>query len=280
MENKDLNINEIIVIEQLPQLFYKLEKVGEYLDEELSSIKDIVVSEESKQEVKKVRTNLNNILKQFEDKRKEVKAKCLEEYNLFEKKYEEEVKIKLTKASDELGTKISDIENKQVEEKNFKVFSFIREHIKANHLENVITEVDVREYAGLKLNLSTSEKSLKDNALAFIERVANEVKLIEMEETPSNLLYEYKQNGFDLTKAKLTLIERQKQIEELAKQRENVQEVIVEEQKVKEIVETITAPKEVIEEDEILECQFKVKGTITQIKAIKKFLNELGVSYE
>ena len=280
MENKDLNIDEIIVIEQLPQLFYKLEKVGEYLDEELSSIKDIVVSEESKQEVKKVRTNINNILKQFEDKRKEVKAKCLEEYNLFEEKYEQEVKGKLTKASDELGNKIKDIEEKQVEEKSFKVFTFIREHIKANHLENVITEVDVREYAGLKLNLSTSEKSLKDNALAFIERVANEVKLIEMEETPSNLLYEYKQNGFDLTKAKLTLIERQKQIEELAKQREEVQEVIKEEVKVEEVVENITAPKEVVEEDEMLECQFQVKGTLAQIKAIKNFLNELGVEYK
>lgn len=280
MKNKDLNINEIIVIEQLPQLFYKLEKVGEYLDEELSSIKDIVVSEESKQEVKKVRTNINNILKQFEDKRKEVKAKCLEEYNLFEEKYEQEVKGKLTTASEDLKVKIDLIEIKQVEEKTCNVFDFIEEHLKANHLENVINSTQVKDFAGLKINLSTSEKSLKENALAFIERVANEVKLIEMEETPSNLLYEYKQNGFDLTKAKLTLIERQKQIEELAKQREVVQEVVKEEVKVEEVVENITAPKEVIEEDEILECQFKVKGTITQIKAIKNFLIELGVSYE
>lgn len=280
MENKDLNINEIIVIEQLPQLFYKLEKVGEYLDEELSSIKDIVVSEESKQEVKKVRTNINNILKQFEDKRKEVKAKCLEEYNLFEEKYEQEVKGKLTTASEELKVKIDLIEVKQVEEKTCNVFDFIEEHLKANHLENVINSTQVKDFAGLKINLSTSEKSLKENALAFIERVANEVKLIEMEETPSNLLYEYKQNGFDLTKAKLTLIERQKQIEELAKQREEVQEVIKEEVKVEEVVETITAPKEVIEETEILECQFKVKGTLEQIKTIKNFLNELGVEYK
>ena len=280
MGNKDLNINEIIVIEQLPQLFYKLEKVGEYLDEELSSIKDIVVSEESKQEVKKVRTNINNVLKQFEDKRKEVKAKCLEEYNLFEEKYEQEVKGKLTTASEELKVKIDLIEVKQVEEKTCNVFDFIEEHLKANHLENVINSTQVKDFAGLKINLSTSEKSLKENALAFIERVANEVKLIEMEETPSNLLYEYKQNGFDLTKAKLTLIERQKQIEELAKQREEVQEVIKEEVKVEEVVETITAPKEVIEEDEILECQFKVKGTLEQIKTIKNFLNELGVEYK
>lgn len=280
MENKDLNINEIIVIEQLPQLFYTLEKVGEYLDEELSSIKDIVVSEESKQEVKKVRTNINNVLKQFEDKRKEVKAKCLEEYNLFEEKYEQEVKGKLTTASEELKVKINLIEVKQVEEKTCNVFDFIEEHLKANHLENVINSTQVKDFAGLKINLSTSEKSLKENALAFIERVANEVKLIETEETTSNLLYEYKQNGFDLTKAKLTLIERQKQIEELAKQREEVQEVIKEEVKVEEVVETITAPKEVIEETEILECQFKVKGTLEQIKTIKKFLNELGVEYK
>ena len=280
MENKDLNINEIIVIEQLPQLFYKLEKVGEYLDEELSSIKDIVVSEERKQEVKKVRTNINNILKQFEDKRKEVKAKCLEEYNLFEEKYEQEVKGKLTTASEELKVKIDLIEVKQVEEKTCNVFDFIEEHLKANHLENVINSTQVKDFAGLKINLSTSEKSLKENALAFIERVANEVKLIEMEETPSNLLYEYKQNGFDLTKAKLTLIERQKQIEELAKQREEVQEVIKEEVKVEEVVETITAPKEIIEEEEMLECQFQVRGTLTQIKAIKNYLNELGVEYK
>ena len=56
-------------------------------------------------------------MKQFEDKRKEVKAKCLEEYNLFEEKYEQEVKGKLTTASEELKVKIDLIEVKQVEEK-------------------------------------------------------------------------------------------------------------------------------------------------------------------
>jgi hypothetical protein len=282
MENKDLNINEIIVIEQLPQLFYKLEKVGEYLDEELSSIKDIVVSEESKQEVKKVRTNINNVLKQFEDKRKEVKAKCLEEYNLFEEKYEQEVKRKLTTASEELKVKIDEIETNQLAEKEIELGNFIEEHVKANHLENLLSNVaQFVRLAGLKVNLSTSLKSLKDGAKEFVDKVANEVKLIELEEQYSNeILLEYQNNGLDYTKAKLDVITKHKQLEELAKQREVVQEVVKEEEQVQEVVETITAPKEVIEETEILECQFKVKGTITQIKAIKNFLNELGVSYE
>ena len=38
--------------------------------------------------------------------------------------------------------------------------------------------------------------------------------------------------------------------------------------------------EEVVEEDEMLECQFQVKGTLAQIKAIKNFLNELGVEYK
>lgn len=282
MEKQELNINEIVVIEQLPQLFYKLEKVGEYLDKELEKVKKLDVSEESKQETKKIRTNINNILKQFEDKRKEVKAKCLEEYNLFEEKYEQEVKGKLTTASEELKVKIDEIEKTQLAQKEIELGNFIEEHVKANHLENLLSNVSqfVR-LAGLKVNLSTSLKSLKEGAKEFIDKVANEVKLIELEEQYSNeILLEYQNNGLDYTKAKLDVITKHKQLEELSKQREVVQELVKEEEQVQEVVETITAPKEIREEDEILECQFKVKGTLEQIKAIKNFLNELGVSYE
>ena len=135
--------------------------------------------------------------------------------------------------------------------------------------------------AGLKVNLSTSLKSLKEEAKEFIDKVANEVKLIELEEQYSNeILLEYQNNGLDYTKAKLEVITKHKQLEELAKQREVVQEVVKEEEQIQEVIETITAPREVKEPEEILECQFKVKGTMAQIKAIKNYLNELGVSYE
>lgn len=280
MENKELNINEIVKIETLPKIFYELEKVGEYLDVELAEVKKLDISEESKQSIKKVRANINDTLKQFEDKRKEIKNKCLEAYTLFEEKYNNEVKIKLTNASEDLKIAIDDIESKQIEEKSWNVFNFIEEHLKANHLENIITSAQVREYAGLKINLSTSEKSLKDTALAFIQRVADEVKLIDMEETPSNLLYEYQQNGYDLTKAKLIMLERQKQIEELTKKREQVQEVVQQEEAVEKVVEEIVAPKEVIQEDELLEVTFTVRGTKPQILKIKDLLIELGVEYK
>lgn len=280
MENKELNINEIVKIETLPKIFYELEKVGEYLDVELAEIKKLDISEESKQSIKKLRANINDTLKQFEDKRKEIKNKCLEAYTLFEEKYNNEVKIKLTNASEDLKIAIDKIEREQIKQKEDEVYDFITENIDANHLRSILTIDEVIEYGKLKINLSTSLKSLKEDAKAFIERVANEVKLIELEDTPSNLLYEYEKNGFDLTKAKLTLIERQREIEELAKKREQVEEVVVKEEEIAEYIEEITAPKEIIEEEQMLEVTFTVKGTKTQILQIKNLLIELGVEYK
>lgn len=282
---KELNINEIMNVQQLPIIFQQLEVVGKYVDEELEKVKDLECNEENKNEVKKVRANINATLKQFEDARKSIKNQVLDAYNQFNDKYEDEVKTKLQNASEELKTKIDYIEKIQLQEKIDELHDFVVEHISTNHLKNMLDLDKVVTYGNLKVNLSTSLKSLKEDAKAFIERISNEVKLIEMEETPSNLLYEYKNNGFDLTKAKLTLIERQKQIEELAKQREQVQEVVEQEEQVAEVVEEITMPKEIVattleDKEEMLIVQFTVKGSKTQIIKLKEFIKELGVEYE
>lgn len=276
-----LNINEIIRVETLPVIFQQLEVVGKMVDEELEKFKDIECTEENKQEVKKTRTSINNILKVFEDKRKEIKNQVLEAYNQFNDKYELEVKTKLENASNDLKMKIDYIESSQLAEKDVELGNFIEEHIKANHLENILKDVaEIIRLANLKVNLSSSMKSLKEGALAFIQRVANEVKLIELEETPSNLLYEYQQNGYDLTKAKLTLIERQRQIEELAKQREQVQEVVKQEEKIVEQVEEIVAPKEVVDEQEVITVTFTITDTKENIIKVREFMKKEGIKYE
>lgn len=281
MTDKELNINEIIRVETLPVIFQQLEVVGVMVDEELEKFKDIECTEEKKQEVKKIRTSINNTLKVFEDKRKEIKNQVLEAYNQFNEKYELEVKTKLENASNDLKMKIDYIESSQLAEKEIELGNFIEEHIKANHLENILKDVaEIVRLANLKVNLSSSMKSLKEGALAFIQRVANEVKLIELEETPSNLLYEYQQNGYDLTKAKLTLIERQRQIEELAKQREQVQEVVKQEEKIVEQVEEIVAPKEVVEEQEVITITFTITDTKENIIKVREFMKEEGIKYE
>lgn len=279
--NEELNINEIVRVETLPVIFQQLEKVGEYIESELANIDNIDVSEENKQEAKKVRTNINNTLKKFEDKRKEIKEQCLDAYNQFNEKYEEEVKSKLQNASLELGEKITQIEKEQLFLKEKEIYSFINEHIKANHLQEIIDVDKVEKGANLKINLSNSVKSLKDSALAFIERVSKDIELINMEnEYKDEILYEYKNNFLDYVLSKSFVLNRHKQMEELSSKEEVQEQKIEEDNKVAEYVEEITMPKEIINEEELLQVTFTLKGTKQQIKQVKELIIELGMEYE
>ena len=288
----EININELVKVEQMAVIKQQLDVVGEEIKRKVDTIPGVLEEfskldskeqEEKKQEIKKYRTYLSSIQKQLEDKIKEIKKEINKPYDEFNTYYEDNVKVLLTNGINQLDNTISDIEKKQINEKQIEIEEFIKEHILSNHLESVVDVIDVIEYANLKINLSTSIKSLKESALSFISKVANEVKLIDLEETPSNLLYEYKQNGYDLTKAKLTLLEKQKEIEELAKQREKEVEEIKQEEVIEEqIEEIVTPPVEINEEKEIelVKSAFEVECTIDDLIAIKKLFEDRNIKYK
>ena len=288
----EININELVKVEQMAVIKQQLDIVGEEIKKRVDTIPEVLEEfskldskkqEEKKQEIKKYRTYLSSIQKQLEEKRKEIKKEINKPYDEFNTYYEDNVKVLLTNGINQLDTTISDIEKKQINEKQVEIEEFIKEHIISNHLESVVDVIDVIEYANLKINLSTSIKSLKESALSFISKVADEVKLIDLEETPSNLIYEYQRNGYDLTKAKLTLIERQKEIEELAKQREKEVEEIKQEEVIEEqIEEIVTPPVEINEEKEIelVKSAFEVECTIDDLIAIKKLFEDRNIKYK
>ena len=287
----EININELVKVEQMAVIKQQLDIVGEEIKKRVDTIPEVLEEfskldskeqEEKKQEIKKYRTYLSSIQKQLEDKIKEIKKEINKPYDEFNTYYEDNVKVLLTNGINQLDTTICDIEKKQINEKQLEIEEFIKEHILSNHLESIVDVVDVIEYANLKINLSTSIKSLKESALGFISKVSDEVKLIDLEETSSNLLYEYQQNGYDLTKAKLTLIERQKEIEELAKQREKEIEEIKQEKVIEEqIEEIVTPPVEINEkkETELVKSAFEVECTIDDLIAIKKLFEERNIKY-
>lgn len=282
----EININELVKVEQMAVVKQQLDVVREEIKKKVDTIPEVLEEfsklDSKKQEIKKYRTYLSFIQKQLEDKRKEIKKEINKPYDEFNTYYENNVKVLLTNGINQLDTTISDIEKKQINEKQVEIEEFIKEHILSNHLESIVDVVDVIEYANLKINLSTSIKSLKESALSFISKVADEVKLIDLEETPSNLLYEYQQNGYDLTKAKLTLIERQKEIEELTKQREKEVEEIKQEEVIEEqIEEIITPPVEINEEKEteLVKSAFEVECTIDDLIAIKKLFEDRNIKY-
>ena len=76
MQNK-IDVNEIVKIEQMPKVFSQLEMIGTFIDEKIKDIDTLDCTEENKQEVKQRRTEINNILKELDDRRKFIKNKIL-----------------------------------------------------------------------------------------------------------------------------------------------------------------------------------------------------------
>ena len=272
--NKEIDINEIIKIEQMPVVFEQLEKIGKFIEETTKDIETLECTEENKQEVKKRRTEINNTLTLLEDKRKEIKNKLLEPYEIFNQKYEEECKDKLQNASNFLKQKIDIIEDYQKAEKYQELLDFFFQYRETYHLDFIEFQ-DL----GLNITLSASMKSLKDQIKDFCERVDKDIQLIQTDENKDKLMLEYRRNGFDYQKAKLTLIEEQKQLEELRQQIEEKQEVEKQEEQIAEKVEVI-APKEIITDEELLEVSFTIKTSKDKIKLLKQFMESNGIEYE
>ncbi len=274
MKQDNIDINDIVKIEQMPIVFEQLEKIGTLIDERTKDLDTLECTEENKQEVKKRRTEINNTLKVLEDKRKEIKTKLLEPYNVFEEKYENECKTKLQNASELLKGKIDTIESQQLLEKENELREFVNQHCEANKIH-----LDF-ERIGLNITLSASVKSLKEQALEFINKVVGELKLIDMEEYRDEILYEYNQT-LNFVDSKTKVVERHKQLEEMKKQYAQMEEVKLEEEKVIEkIEEVITTPKEVIEDDEIIKVQFTITDTKEKILKLRDYLKENEIHYE
>ena len=276
MEEKELN--NLIVVEQLPKIKQTLQVISDSIDEKINYAMSLECTEESVKEVKNVRAELNKIKTALEDKRKQVKSAVLQPYEEFEDIYNKLVKNKLLVADASLKQEIDDIENEQKKQKETELRKFVEEHCKANNIH-----IDF-EKIGLNITLSASMKSLKDQAKAFIEKVANDLKLIEMEEYSSEILYEYGK-CMDYVLAKTTVLGRHKELEEIQKQQDSKNQIEQQEQEIVEKVDEaieITAPTEIVEELDNTPSiyQFEVKATKEQIKKLIEFMKELGVEYK
>lgn len=273
MEDKELN--ELIVVKQLPEIKEQLQLISDEIDKEIEYALSLDCTEESKSEVKKARARLNNINKTLDKKRMEVKEAILKPYEAFLEVYDNLVKNKLNDADSTLKMRVEAIESEQLKSKREDLIGFSIEYFKKYNIPAYVTFSDI----GLNITLSASEKSLKDQIVKFCEKIDTDLALIRVEELGSEIETEYSINGFDYARAKLTVVERHKRIEELEKQKQVVEEKQQEEQKIVEQVEEIIAPVE-IEEEEELECTFTVKTTKENLIKIKNFMKELGVIFE
>lgn len=273
---ENININDLVVVKQLPEIFSQLDKASEIITNITKDLDLVECTEENKQEVKKNVQKLRAMKTQFEDRRKEIKKEINRPYEEFEDYYNKKIKGLLDNSIVTLDTKVKDIEMEQIKEKRDDLIEFLDQYREFYHIENILTSID---QVPIKINLTNSLKNLKEAIIKFCEKISNDLECICSEEFKEDILLEYEKNGFDYSNARLTIINRNKQKEALKKKLEQVDEVVREEEKVVEKVEEIIKPVEVVEEEE-LEITFTVKATRTKLRELKEFMKEKEIEYK
>lgn len=270
--------NNLITLQQEPVIIYeKIKSVGEEVQKRISdlNLENQLVTEDTIKAVKGIRTDLNKEFAAFEEQRKFIKNAVAKPYQEFEEKYKEFIATHYNNADNTLKNKISDFENKLKEDKAERLKSYFTELCQS-------LQIDFLTFEQVKLNvtLSASEKSLKETITAFVEGVNKDLDLLksipESDEFKAEVLHDYKKS-LDMANALRITQERKKAKEEELKR--------IEEQKIDVVKNATTAEpqKEVLqapkveETPKLVETQFRVRGTIEQLKALKQFIIENNI---
>lgn len=275
--------NNIIQVKQLPIIVEQLQEVKAEVTAKVEQALSLVCTEDTVKDVKKVRSELNKELKDYEERRKAVKKAIMTPYEQFETVYKDCISDTYKKADTELKGKIDSVENELKEQKKAEVKGYFDEYLTATGIDFVTFES-----AHINVTLSASMKSLKEQAKAFIDKIVDDLNLINTQEHKDEILYEYKQS-LNVSNAITTVTNRYKAIEE-AKAREEERKAREQAEaeataKVESVVEAVAQPTvepiaPPVEEEKTYTLKFTVRGTMPQLKALKEFLNNGGYDYE
>ena len=274
---------QIAVIEQLPKITEKIEKVGADLDKRLADLKldSLVCSEETRKSIKELRTSLSSEFKNFENQRKEIKTKINEPYEVFNKTYEKEIKTKYQQADLTLKTKIDEVENGIKEKTKELALEYFNEYKASKTVikDNYLTFDELNLSIGLDglTDKGALVKKYKDAIIEKVDNVERDIETINTMEHNSEILVEYLKNK-NLSLAIKEVNDRYVILNQVQKDYEIVQEEQKQEEKVVEKVEEVlSAPNE---EEKLYTIKFKATSTRENLSFLVKVMKERGIEYE
>lgn len=275
-------MNEIIEIKQLPIIVEQLQTIKADVTARVDDALSLACTEETVKAVKQARSGLNKEFKDWEARRGEVKRAIMSPYEQFEAVYKDCITDVFKKADTELKDKIAEVENGVKERKATEVKAYFEEYAKSLNIGFLTFEA-----AGIKVNLSDSLKKLKEQAKAFIDRVSDDLNLIETQEHSTEILVEYKRS-LNVSAAITAVVERHKAIEaekEREAERQQLEQQAKEAEKAVDKIITVSEepvikPPTVEESDPVLTVAFKVTAPKSMLKELKTFLINGGYDYE
>lgn len=286
--------NEIMAVRQLPVIEERLRSQAEAVDKRVALAESLVCTEDTYKAVKKTRAELNAEFAALEEQRKAIKKAILEPYERFEQIYRECISDKYRAADDTLKRKIAEVEDGIKDAKREDVKEFFNEYAASLGLEFVSFDA-----AGINVTMSASKKSLRESARKFLDGIADDLSMISTQEHSDEIFLEYKRT-LNAAQAVTTVHNRHAAIEEERRRREaaaaeqearakaqmRVDEVLEAEKPAEAVyptAEVVTAAEAASTTSivhKVFSMTFTVRGTLDQLRAVKKFLVDGGYDYE
>lgn len=229
--------------------------------------------EETLKDAKTERAEVNK----FKDKvgafRKEITNKFNEPLEKFTTTAKETEKI-LKETYDTINSQIKAYEEKKKAEKEEEVKSYFNELCEAEEIDFVNYE-----QANINVTLSASMKSLKEQAKKFVDKIVDDINLINSTQFVDEIMIEYKK-CLNVSRAITEVNNRHAELEKVKKQKEEQVEQKLNDKEMLNRIDNLSAPKVEKPSEEVFEMTFKVRGTKEQLKAVKEFLVNGGYDYE
>lgn len=274
---------QIITIKQLPIIEERLQLIKAEIDAKTQHVLALDCNDATVKAIKSLRADLNKDFFELEEKRKEVKRAVMSPYERFEEVYTECVTNIYKQTDAILKGRIAIVENAIKANKEKEIRAYYDEYAESLGIDFV-----PYEKSGITVTLSASVKKLKEQAAAYLDRIADELKLIgtHPQELQPEILVEYKRT-VNVAYSIQTVIERKRAIEEEAERarQQAEQQTIYEaaEARVDEAVEDYgeeqqeaVAPPTVAEIQEqpekLYRVAFAVYGSFKGVKLVKDFL--------
>ncbi len=215
---------------QAPVIQHSLVEIGKTVTSRIFelNLEKLVATEETIQSLKKLRAELNKEFDLYEAQRKAIKEAVANPYVEFENVYKTEISEKYKKAVETLKDKIASVEEKVKAGKKTNIIRYFNELCASENIDFLKFE-----NTGFEINLSTSEKQYKEKCNEFVQRIADDILLIQAQEYSAEIMTEYKFT-LNVSKAITTVVNR-KEAEKLERERIRQAEIARRTSKLREI---------------------------------------------
>lgn len=281
-------VDELIIIKQLPVIEDRLDEAYAAVQERLAGLSSLVVTEENYKDLKKLRADLNKELSDLETLRKKIKSAVEQPYKSFEAGAYKRIADEYKSAIASLDADIKDTEEVLRSRRWEEIYAYFEEYRASLGISASLVSL---EKSGIKVGLSGSAKSYKDQVRVFLDRVYDELETIGALEYADEVMVEYGKS-LNLTEAIRITSERRKRIEEERARREAEEErkkqAAATVAEVEEAVSVVSVSPEVDEnqqediENKVYSVSFlgyTIYGTEEQLTGLKKYLKDEMVKY-